>query len=886
MVSQLPGPALDAALDFLKNLRGLHHLVAIDPDSGAIEGKTFSGAKPDEIREWIESRNLTKNVYWSTGVVRRDFKGAKPKDVDIVTARMLKVDLDPLPVPTDWGGTPEEWIEKERELIFPSLTDDLPDGVPGRPTIVLDSGSGLWGLWIFALPYEGLEPDEAEYIRACGEHLIELYRARLGKDRADGVADLSRIARLPGTVNHPGEKKKLKKGRSVTLASVVEDAGDPSRTYGPASFLKPEEVVKPKARKPRAKAPKPSGVTQIDSLDELPEAILGGRARMDSCKVVIAQGCDPDNPWRFGGPETTYGLARGDQWTGDRSAAVWSVCCELVRSGVDDDTIRALLLDDGWGISDHVLDQSNPEACADRQIDRAREEVGDDVGRPVIFADPGRLAEVVTEASRSLIYGNVPIYQRGPELVRPVVLDKSTAEDGVRRARGATVIRTVAASWLTTRMAESADWRKHGKKNDYPTDPLEKHARAILGEVGNWPFPVLRGIVTAPTLRADGSVLQVPGFDSASGLIFEPGGAEFPTVPDRPTRADAVAALAKFEPLLGGFPFVDEAARSVVFSAILSGLVCQVLPAVPLHAFDAPTAGTGKSLLAETVGVIVLGHKPSAMNQGKEEAEDEKRLSTALRAGDPVIWIDNAERVITGDTICSILTQEFVLMRILGRSEQVSLPCNVLVMATGNNLTIGGDVTRRSVVCRLDSKDERPDQREFEFNPKLVALDRRAELVVAGLTALRAYIVANRPGPLTPVGSFEDWSRWVRETIVWCGYGDPDATRTAVLADDPKKAELVEVLEVWFHAWGDNELTVREASEAEDLKALLIEATGRPIWSSKSVGRFLKRHVDRVVSGLVIREVGSRGGVKRWRVEALDGRPREYGAEDDRDLYG
>jgi hypothetical protein len=171
-------PDLDAALHFLfKRLHGRAHLVAIEPDGGGIEGETFTA--PEEIRPWIESRNRTKNVYWSTGVVRRDFGGSKPKDADIGTARMLKVDLDPLPVPTDWNGTAESWIEQERELILASLTTDLPEGVPGKPTIVLDSGSGLWGLWVFQLPFEGLEPDDADYIRACGEHLVELYRAKL-----------------------------------------------------------------------------------------------------------------------------------------------------------------------------------------------------------------------------------------------------------------------------------------------------------------------------------------------------------------------------------------------------------------------------------------------------------------------------------------------------------------------------------------------------------------------------------------------------------------------------------------------------------------------------------------------------------------------------------
>ena len=888
-------PDLDAALEFLfkRMVTTPIHLAAIHPDGGNPSGKLFLHQRPDgtrmspkefdeQIKSWIADRNGPEglNVYLTLNTVRRSFKGNKPAESDITEVRTLQVDLDPRSVPDGWQGTPTAWVDAERARILVSLTTELPPGVPGPPTLVIDSGGGYWGLWLLRLSILIEKPEDIDRVKTCGQHLIELYRAHLGvKDLADGVANIDRLCRLPGSLNYPSKRKREQKGRTTRLASLVEDACSGQR-YGLTQFAPPEGFKKPKVGKRMGVQQGPQGNRRIDSLEELPTTVT------DFAKVVIAQGCDPDEPGRFGGTPSMFGLLCGSLWNGDRSAAVFYVACELVRSRVDDDTICSLFLDKGWGISAHVLDQSNPEACAHRQIERARDAVGDDIRRPVIYSNPGRLAEIVAEGSRALLEAKVPIYQRGAELVYPVRLDRSESEDGVRRDRGATVIHPISSAWLTVALARAAQWRKRGGADpaeDKPTDPQEKHAKAILSQVGNWMFPVLRGIVTAPTLRADGSLLQVPGYDPASRLIFEPGGVKFPPIPEHPTREDAVAALRKLDPLFAGFPFVDENARAVAYSAILSGLVGQVLPAIPLHAFDAPTAGTGKSLLAETVGAIVLGHKPSAMNQGKEPAEDEKRLSTALRAGDRIIWIDNVEKVITGDTLCSILTQEFVLLRILCRSEQVSLPCNVLVMATGNNLQIGGDVTRRSVVCRLDSKDERPDQRQFDFNPREVAAERRIELVVAGLTALRAYVVAGRPMRLSTVGSFERWSEWVRETLVWCGYGDPDATRTAVLADDPKKAELVEVLETWFTAWGHDEVTVKQARQSQELEAALIDAIGRPPLGSKSVGWWLKRHMDRLVGGLVLRRRGTSSGSARWCVESLDGRPSERGQQVERD---
>jgi hypothetical protein len=503
-------------------------------------------------------------------------------------------------------------------------------------------------------------------------------------------------------------------------------------------------------------------------------------------------------------------------------------------------------------------------------------------GRPVILADPGRLAEVVKEAEAALIEAAKPIYQRGAELVRPVLLDTSQDDGGIRRDRGSIVILPLNAPWLTLAMATVASFERSGRKNGQtvPADPVEKYANHLLASAGDWRFPVLRGVTTAPTLRADGSILQVPGYDAESQLIFDPCGVEFPTVPEHPTKEDAFAALRELDPLFAGFPFVDEHARSVVFSAILSGLLCRVLKAVPLHVFDAPAAGTGKSLLAETVGILVTGAKPPAMSQGKEEAEDEKRLSTVLRAGDQVILIDNIERPLSGDFLCSMLTQEVVQARILSRSERVVLPCNVLVMATGNNVVLAGDVTRRAVVCRMDAGAERPDQRQFDFDPRDVARDRRAEIVVACLTALRAYVVAGRPNAMPKVGSFEEWNV-VREVLGWCGYGDPDATRTAILQEDPRRAELAEVLEAWRACFDDEELTLSELRERcvqdvgehhRKLLTILMEARGLREWNSRSIGWWLTGNKDRVVGGLVLRKGGETRSGSAWRVVATDGR--------------
>lgn len=65
----------------------------------------------------------------------------------------------------------------------------------------------------------------------------------------------------------------------------------------------------------------------------------------------------------------------------------------------------------------------------------------------------------------------------------------------------------------------------------------------------------------------------------------------------------------------------------------------------------------------------------------------------------------------------------------------------------------------------------------------------------SALTILRAYHVAERPDQGTiPLGSFEIWSRWVRDALIWLGEPDPCATMERARAEGPRRQELAAVL--------------------------------------------------------------------------------------------
>jgi hypothetical protein len=493
-----------------------------------------------------------------------------------------------------------------------------------------------------------------------------------------------------------------------------------------------------------------------------------------------------------------------------------------------------------------------------------------------IVMRPGELNSILDEAEDALLAAGVPIYQRG-ELVRLSTVNKAktkTRPDEIRRAEGSRILAPVSDRWLQQKMAQAVSWHKVKKGKADPADPDLDYARHLLARAGDWPFPVLRGLLSAPSLDRDGRIIQQPGYDVASGLYLDFVAGLFPDIPDRPSLEDAQICLAKLEHLLRGFPFDTAVARSVALSAILTSLIRPSIKTAPIHGFDAPAAGSGKSMIVELVGIIATGNKPAAMSQGKDDEEDEKRLSVVLRAGDPIVWIDNCERPLQGDFLCSMITQETVQARILGKSERVILPSSTLVLATGNNLMVTGDTTRRVVICRLDAGVERPDTRKFDFDCCEEARTNRPALVVAALTALRAYRISDEKMDLQPMGSFSEWG-WVRGTLVWAGYADPAGSRDEIVASDPKIDMLADLMEAWDAVNQDNPVKVKGMDVGSDLHPesdrgrlalALIDASGRNRWNARAIAAHLRRNRGKIVWGRRFNSKES-GGRALWRLE-------------------
>lgn len=498
-----------------------------------------------------------------------------------------------------------------------------------------------------------------------------------------------------------------------------------------------------------------------------------------------------------------------------------------------------------------------------------------------------------------LLEKEAPVYQQLGTLVQLIRLDARQAaaeseRSGIVRQPGALLVHPINNYLLLELFLRHADYAIYSAvKNKYVRGaPPLSFASHYLAR-GTWGLRVLRGIVEAPTLRPDGTVLEKPGYDEASGLYLDTGGVKFPAVPDRPSHEDAEHALALLKDVIKDFPFVPDengapagalsAGRSVALSAMLTGGCRKSIRTAPAHGFDAPSMESGKTLLCDSVSLIWNGRSASAISQGGSTEEFDKRLFSILLQGDPMVVIDNVSEPVRSDEFCKVLTAEETQGRVLGQSVNRRASTKVLWLMNGNGLTFEGDIRTRVVLSRLDAQVENPGERKFDRDLRAYLPENRTRLVAAALTVLRAFIVAKRPGVerLSAFGRFEDWSNLVRGALVWLGEPDPVATREVVAAQDPEKIKHTELMTAWERAVAPQRwLTATELlstasdptrafEDCDPLELDLAVSAITPMRSAKVLGRYLSEIAGRISGGLVIRKHATVGHSTKFMLERL-----------------
>lgn len=503
-----------------------------------------------------------------------------------------------------------------------------------------------------------------------------------------------------------------------------------------------------------------------------------------------------------------------------------------------------------------------------------------------IYLEPSKLPEVVNAAEKLLFNQQQnDIYQRSGKLVR-IIEVSNVPKHIIKRSGEAVVIKEIDQASLTVYLTKIGNFMVYDgrsgmlKKIDCP----ERVSRYLIAK-GEWAVPVLAGIINAPTLRSDGSILKQEGYDPISGLLFVPGNCIFEAIPEQPTFEDAIKARDELRYVLKDFPFEDGASESVVVVAISTSLIRKSLPTAPLFGFTAPKMASGKSLLADVVGLIATGKINSVIPQAENEAEEKKRILAILIEGDPIICFDNIEKPFKSAALCSILTQYEYKDRVLGVSETRTVPTNATFLVTGNNLVFMGDISTRTLLCKLDPQVENPEERTFTHDDlRTYTLEHRSRLVRAALTILRAYHIAGRPPQnIKNFGRFEDWSAWVRSAIVWIGMADPCESRKDIEQSDPIRILLHSFFMCWYEIFEDRPIKVKQLIDAmgsspdihpdtaeimrEALQELAADAKGAI--NQRTLAKKLSQYKNRIEGGFRLENTGKNQGIFLWRIRKI-----------------
>jgi hypothetical protein len=514
--------------------------------------------------------------------------------------------------------------------------------------------------------------------------------------------------------------------------------------------------------------------------------------------------------------------------------------------------------------------------------------------RPKIEITPA-ISQVVQQAERALLaipQGPV-LYQRARRLV--LISTGGTPPKWLQYGDDIPTIARAGKAYLRGLLADAALWAKYDKRSQRWEETLPPSwAVDMLHELPAWQLPRLEGIVCTPTFRPDGSLLDTPGYDPDTGLYFHPNGHKPLVLPARPSQEDAQRALRRLKAIFRNFPFAAPHHLSAVCAAILSLLARYAIQKnVPLFAVRSTTRGSGKGLLIDVISMIVTGRTMARMAQTREEDEDRKRIITLVLSGLPAVHIDNVTAPLGSAALDAVLTGDRLPDRLLGTNEYQEAPATLVFFASGNNMQFRGDTARRVVPIDLAPIEERPDERTgFAHTPLLPRVYKyRLSLVKAALTVLKAFFVAARPRqPLTPFGSYEEWSRLIRECLVWAGELDPCMERPALETySDTEHEDIATLLACWHMCYPTTARALKDAiQDVLHLGTLqhklpanhwdaLREAFGAfdPRYDgyhlrNHYLGQTLRRLKGRIVNQMrFVGQENKHTKVLEWRVEAL-----------------
>ncbi len=487
--------------------------------------------------------------------------------------------------------------------------------------------------------------------------------------------------------------------------------------------------------------------------------------------------------------------------------------------------------------------------------------------RPAINAGIQDLRIVTRQAWDALVRANEPtrMFLFGG---LPIRIDKDE--------NGAPVVRELTPDRMRHEIARAAKWFKENTSGEIDAKPPTDIVRDMLA-TPNPPLPALTRIVEAPVFSKDGTLLTTLGYHPGAKTYFAPAvGFVVPSILTSPVPSDIQRAKDLIlEELLCDFPFVSEADRAHAVAVFLLPYARDLIDGpTPNHLIEAPSAGSGKGLLAEVLLSPAVGRHIGVVVEARDDDEWRKRLTACFREGRSVILLDNVTRPLNSGVLAAALTTLTWDDRLLGKNETVSLPVRCVWLTAANNPVLSTEIARRCVRIRIDPKVDRPWQRTMFKHCDLRSwvAEHRADLVWAALILIQAWISKGRPHPrLNSLGSFEAWSTvmgGVLETAEVPGF----LMNLNELYDtaDQEGVAWREFVALWEEVLQEQDVSTAQLLDlAKDVEGLPLGRSETDRGQLVAFGKALAKQRDRVIGDFRITAGSKKQRASRWRLVRL-----------------
>lgn len=386
----------------------------------------------------------------------------------------------------------------------------------------------------------------------------------------------------------------------------------------------------------------------------------------------------------------------------------------------------------------------------------------------------------------------------------------------------------------------------------------------LKGSPAKLGLPIVEGIIRTPLFGPNGELITARGYNKGLKLILDPNDVFDP--PSRKPSDDEVReAVAILENVICDFPFSDcftgeeplpykigepDAAgyretnfergygtRWNVWGAMLHPQIRHLMPdgsSAPPYHIDKAQPGEGAGYLMNSINIVLTGRELSVRVYDEKNPENfEKAIPAAMRAGDPMIGIDNVIGTIRSGPLAAVMTAgEFIARKFGTNSEEMRLPTTAMWMFAGNNARFSDELTDRMVPIRLDSGLTKPakerDARKNEYfkYPQPYAeyvKSVRRRVVWALHTLIARWFVDGRPGAKIMHPRFPEYSAVVggilenaaRICEVACGFlSNLDAYKDATNEDANAFAAVYQRLIDRFADHGTVMFSMSEAVDA------------------------------------------------------------------------